>query len=266
MSHPAPIIDTHCHLDVDEFDADRGAVIDRARAAGVSDIVVPAIRSATWTALLDLCDTERFLHPALGLHPVYVADHRDGDLDVLDQLLSDRRPVAVGEIGLDFYLKDLDRDRQLAFAASQLDLAARHRLPVVLHVRKAHDQMLKLLADHPVPGGTAHAFNGSIQQGEKYIAMGFKLGFGGMLTFERSRKLRNLAATLPLDGIVLETDAPDMPPASRQHQRNSPEYLPEILAALAAIRGLPVEEVAAATSANAGKVFDLAPASHRVSG
>lgn len=248
---PPAIIDTHCHIDVGDFDADRDAVIARAREAGVAAIVVPAIHREGWPALIELCRSREGLHPALGLHPVYLARHRDEDVGELERMLERHRPLAVGEIGLDFLRRDLDRDRQLALCAAQLDLAVKFDLPVILHVRKAHDEMLALLAAHNVRGGIAHAFNGSIQQGGKYAEFGFRLGFGGMLTYERSRRLRTLARELPLSSIVLETDAPDMAPASHHGERNSPEYLPECLAALAAVRDLPAAEVARQTSANA---------------
>jgi TatD DNase family protein len=253
----AAIIDTHCHLDVAEFDADRDAVIERARKAGVSDIVVPAIRRDTWTELLDFCDTKTFLHPALGMHPVYLKHHRDEHLEELDRLLTERRPLAVGEIGLDYFIRELDRKRQRQLCAAQFELALRHHLPVILHVRKAHDDMLALLREHGVSGGIVHAFNGSIQQGEKYIELGMCLGFGGMLTYARSRKLRTLAAKLPLDAIVLETDAPDLTPEAHRGKRNSPEFLPECLASLAEVRALPEPDVAAITSANARAVLNM---------
>lgn len=258
MSPPA-LIDTHCHLDVAAFDPDRDEVIRRARAAGVTGIVVPAIRRATWHALVALCAARDDLHPALGLHPVYLAEHGDEDVVELDVQLGTHRPVAVGEIGLDYFLRDLDRARQRTLCAAQLALAARHRLPVILHVRKAHDDMLALLREYRVPGGIAHAFNGSEQQARHYIELGFALGFGGMLTFERSRKLRGLAANLPIESIVLETDSPDMPPVAHRGGRNSPEYLPECLAALAEVRRLPADDVAKITSNNAIAALGLPP-------
>lgn len=249
------LYDTHCHLDVTEFDADRDAVIARARAAGVSDFLVPGIHREEWQTLIDLCRREASCHPALGLHPVYLDRHTDAHVVELDDWLGRERPVAVGEIGLDFALKELDRDRQLALFEAQLELARRHALPVVLHCRKAHDAILRSLARAGVPGGICHAFNGSLQQAEQYIDLGFKLGFGGMLTYERSSKLRRLAAALPLDAIVLETDAPDLTVASHQYQRNSPEYLPEVLAALAEVRQADPAEIAAVTTANAERLF-----------
>lgn len=256
---PAAIIDTHCHLDVAAFDDDREAVIAAARAAGVGDIVVPAIHRAGFDGLLALCDGHPGLHPALGLHPVYLDRHLDHHVAELDHYLSLHRPLAVGEIGLDHFLRELDRERQRALCAAQLRLAARHELPVILHVRKAHDEMLALLDAEPVPGGIVHAFNGSLAQGEKYIQRGFVLGFGGMLTFDRSRRLRALAEALSMQSLVLETDAPDMSPARHRGERNSPVFLPECLAALAQVRRLPVDEVALATTANACRVLHLSP-------
>lgn len=251
------IIDTHCHLDVEAFDADRDAVWRRARANGVSDLVIPAVTAARWPELLALCASDPGLHPALGLHPVYLEEHSPQDLASLPDALAASRPVAVGEIGLDFALRELDREKQVALLDEQLQIAERFELPVILHVRKAHDEMIRLLQKRSLPGGTVHAFNGSIQQGETYAEMGFKLGFGGMLTFERSRRLRQLVVQLPASALVLETDAPDLTVASHQGGRNSPEYLPEVLSALAEVRGESREQVAIYTSANARQVFDL---------
>jgi TatD DNase family protein len=252
------LIDTHCHLDVPEFDPDREQVLANARAAGVAAIVVPAIDAAGWPGLLALCRANADVYPALGLHPIYIEAHRDAHLADLEAAIAAQRPVAVGEIGLDFHLPDLDPDRQRRLLAAQLAIARGAHLPVLLHVRKAHEDVLSALRDTPVPdGGIAHAFNGSLQQAQRYMDLGFKLGFGGMLTYERSSKLRRLAAELPLDSIVLETDAPDMTVASHRYRRNSPEYLPEVLSALAEVRDLEPADVAARTTANARAVLAL---------
>jgi len=252
------IIDTHCHLDIEQFDADREEVLARARKNGVTDLIIPAVTADRWDRLLALCARDSGLHPALGLHPVYLEQHDDEDLEKLPDAIAASRPVAVGEIGLDFALRELDRERQISLLERQLEIAEAFALPVILHVRKAHDDIIRLLKKRTLPGGTVHAFNGSLQQAETYIAMGFKLGFGGMLTFERSNKLRRLANALPASALVLETDAPDLTVASHQGERNSPEYLPEVLTALAEVRGESREEVAASTSANARAVFRLA--------
>jgi TatD DNase family protein len=200
------------------------------------------------------------LHPALGMHPVFMDHHADADLPALEAVLAEHQPLAVGEIGLDFALeKDAAaRERQRDFCAAQLGIARHAGLPVLLHVRKAHDTMLGLLRRAGVPGGIAHAFNGSLEQARAYLDLGFRLGFGGMLTFERSSKLRRLAAELPLEAIVLETDAPDLTVASHRYERNSPEYLPEVLAALAAARDADPQGLAEATTANARAVLGIA--------
>lgn len=254
------LIDTHCHLDLPAFDADREAVRVRCREAGLSALVIPAIEADGWSALLALCASAvgaPKLYPALGLHPVFLQQHRTADLAALEQSVARHRPVAVGEIGLDYQVRDLDRARQQALFEAQLSIARNQGLPVLLHVRKAHDAVLMALRDIPVSGGIVHAFNGSLQQAFKYLDLGFKLGFGGMLTFERSSKLRRLAAQLPLDALVLETDAPDMTVAAHQGERNSPEYLPDVLAALAEIRETEPELIAARTTQNARDVLNL---------
>lgn len=254
------LFDTHCHIDVPEFAADRGAVLARTRAAGVSRMVVPAIDAAGWPELVALCRKEEGLFPALGMHPIYIDRHRDGHVDALREWVARERPVAIGEIGLDFFIEETDRERQQELFEAQLAVAEAYRLPVLLHVRKAHDQVLQSLKRFRLPGGIAHAFNGSLPQAEQYLALGFRFGFGGMLTYERSSKIRKMAKTLPLESIVLETDAPDMTPASHQGERNSPEYLPEVVQHLAALRGMEVAEIAASTTANALKLFGLTPA------
>jgi TatD DNase family protein len=251
------LIDTHCHLDVEAFAADRQAVLARARDNGVRGIVVPGVLAHDWDALLDFCNTDTCLYPALGLHPVYLDQHRDVDLVQLETMLAHHRPVAVGEIGLDYYIDDLDRNRQQQLFEAQLEIARTAGLPVILHVRKAHEAVLDVLQRIRVPGGICHAFNGSLQQAHRYIELGFRLGFGGMLTFERSSKLRALAKALPLDALVLETDAPDMTVAQHRGERNSPEYLPYCLEALAVVRGEPADVVAEQTTRNARSVLRL---------
>ena len=251
------LIDTHCHLDVSDFDADRAEVLAQCRARGVNNIVVPAVDAKGWENLLRLCARETGLHPALGLHPVYLEQHRAEDVAALPEWVARHRPVAVGEIGLDYFLTDLDRARQQNLFEAQLRVAADAALPVLLHVRKAHDAVLATLRRIRVRGGICHAFNGSLQQAQHYIDLGFKLGFGGMLTYARSSKLRALARALPLEAIVLETDAPDMVVASHRGERNSPAYLPECLAVLAELREADPAGIAAATTRNAQAVLNL---------
>lgn len=251
------LFDSHCHLDVAEFDADRVQVLQRARLAGVHQLLVPAIDAAHWPGLVALCKETHGLYPALGLHPVYVERHSQADIAALEQAVADYQPVAIGEIGLDYFVAGLDRDKQQQLFEAQLAVARDAGLPVVLHVRKAHDAVLATLRRLRTSGGTAHAFNGSLQQAQQYIDLGFKLGFGGTLTYERSRKIRALAAQLPLNALVLETDAPDMVVAAHRGERNSPEYLPSCLQALAGIRDEDPGQLAAQTTANARAAFCL---------
>lgn len=251
------LVDTHCHLDVAAFDADREAVFQRARAAGVTRFVVPGIKADRWDNVIRLQEQEAGVSIALGMHPVFMQCHHPQHLQALAEAVAGCKPVAIGEIGLDYYIENADRDAQRELLAGQLGIAAEVGLPVLLHVRKAHDDVIALLKQHTVAGGILHAFNGSIQQAGKYMDMGFKFGFGGMLTFERSRKLRALAKALPGEAIVLETDAPDMTVASHQGERNSPEYLPECLQALAEVRDEPAEWLAQQTTVNARQVLGL---------
>jgi TatD DNase family protein len=251
------LIDTHCHLDVAEFDADRTAILAQCRSAGITRIVIPAIHAAGWQNLLQLCRQEAGLYPALGLHPVYIDAHQDADLPALEKMLQAENPVAVGEIGLDFFLTDLDRKRQQTFFEAQLLLAQDAGLPVLLHVRKAHDQVLATLRRIRVKGGIAHAFNGSMQQAQQYLELGFKLGFGGTLTYERSNKIRQLAQALPIEAIVLETDAPDMVVAQHRGERNSPEYLTHVLSALAELRQMDAMSLAQQTTSNACELLGI---------
>ncbi len=251
------LIDSHCHLDLPAFDNDRDAVIKRCRAAGVTGFVVPAVQASGWPSLWALSQQVAGLYPAFGLHPVFLADHAPGDVEQLEQWVAHHRPVAIGEIGLDFHVDGLDADRQQALFEAQLLVARNAQLPVILHVLKAHDQVLSTLKRLRVSGGIVHAFNGSLQQAQQYIDLGFSFGFGGMLTFERSSKLRALASALPLQSILLETDAPDMTVAQHRGERNSPEYLPFCLAALATVRDMDPLEVARITTQNVRERLDL---------
>ena len=262
-------IDTHCHLDAAEFDADRDAVREVARAAGVSRCVVPAVHAAHWPQVAQLALRHGDAY-ALGIHPLYVPQAQEADLLALDHALTERRNdprlVAVGEIGLDFFVPELCtphmREWQWLFYTAQLKLARKHGLPVILHVRRSADLLLKGLRQCPIPSGIAHAFNGSVQQAQAFVDMGFALGFGGTLTYERSLQLRRLASDLPLSALVLETDAPDIPPhwlyqtaeqraLGAAQGRNSPAELPRIAQVLAGLRGVSLADLAAATTVNA---------------
>jgi len=245
------LIDTHCHLDAAEFDADRDEVAVRAGLAGVTTIVVPAVERANFAAVASICREFPQCRPAYGIHPMYVDRAREEDLAVLRETLSREPAVAIGEIGLDAFVAPRDDKSQSWWYATQLELAREFELPVLLHVRRAVDAILKELRRVGVPGGIAHAFNGSRQQADEFIKLGFKLGFGGAMTHPRATKLRELAATLPLDAIVLETDAPDIAPEWLQKGRNEPGELPRIAAVLAELRGVHINQVVMATTANA---------------
>lgn len=259
------MIDTHCHIDFQDFDQDRDDVLQRCQSNGVNQLVIPAVSAATFDRTIAICAQYPNLKLALGLHPFFIQSHQPQDLIELDTLLGNNtlttrsKPVAVGEIGLDFFESRLVsenlKEKQLVFFTKQLIIAKQHDLPVIIHNRKAHDECLALLRENQVSGGIIHAFNGSIQQAEKYIELNFALGFGGMLTFERSAKLRKLAKRIPLSSIVLETDAPDMTVSQHQGQRNSPEYLPYVQQALADIKGDSLENIAQTTSLNAKQVL-----------
>jgi TatD DNase family protein len=249
------LIDTHCHLDAAEFDADREAVHAAARAAGVETIVVPAVEVSAFARTRETVSRYPGCVAAYGIHPLYVMQAADDDLAALRQWLLAERPVAVGEIGLDLYVADIDPARQEYFFVEQLRLARDFDLPVLLHVRRAVDAVLKQLRRFKVRGGIAHAFSGSRQQADEFIKLGFALGFGGAMTYDGSTRIRELARHLPLGAIVLETDAPDIPPAWLSGGRNTPAELPRIAAVLAELRELPVAELAQRTAANARAVL-----------
>lgn len=246
------LVDTHCHLDAAEFELDRDAVVTAAQQAGVGMLVLPAVERANFDAVLQLGRRYPCCAPALGIHPMYVERAEAGDLDVLRQLLESERPVAVGEIGLDYFVPGLDRARQEYYFVEQLKLAREFDLPVLLHIRRAQDDVLKHLRRIKVRGGIAHAFNGSRQQADAFIRLGFKLGFGGAMTWPRALHIRELAATLPPEAIVLETDAPDMPPVwLEKGMRNSPNNLTQIGYVLAGLRGVEPAPLLDLTSQNA---------------
>jgi TatD DNase family protein len=262
---PPAWIDTHCHLDAPEFDPDRGAVLARARAAGVGLQVLPAVMAAHFDTVRALAHAHGLAY-ALGIHPLYVDRSADADLDTLAAALlrhrDDPRLVAVGEIGLDHAVPGLDLVRAERFYTAQLQLARDAGLPVILHVRRSADALLKGLRRIAVPGGIVHAFNASQVQAEVFVGMGLRLGFGGAMTYDRALQIRRLAATLPAAALVLETDAPDIPPhwlyrsaaqraAGEATGRNEPAELPRIAQTLAALRGWTLDATAATTTANA---------------
>jgi len=255
------LIDTHCHLDAAEFDADRDNVAEQALLNGVSGIVVPAVTRNNFDNVIALCGRHKHCAYALGIHPMYVGAASLDDLAVPDHYLGNYAPVAIGEIGLDYFLTN-PRDnpeniqRQTTFFVEQLKIAQHYQLPVILHVRGAIDEVLKQLRKYKLAGGIAHAFNGSLQQAQQFIDLGFKLGFGGAMTYDRALRIRTLAVKLPLEAMVLETDAPDIPPEwVGKGGRNSPLELPKIAQVLADLKQVNVSQVVDITGVNVLKVL-----------
>lgn len=259
MSGNASLVDSHCHLDADEFDADRPAVIERARSAGVRRQIVPAITADEWPKLRDVCAAGEGLFPAYGLHPMFLADHREHHLQDLRQWLQRERPVAVGECGLDYFIDDLDPAEQSVYFDAQLRLAREFDLPVIVHARRAVDAVTAAIRKVGQLRGVVHSFSGSRQQAEQLWEQGFMLGLGGPVTYERASRLRELAATMPLEWLLLETDAPDQPDAAIRGQRNEPARLTAVLDTIAQLRGAEPSEVAITTTANAERLFALPP-------
>jgi TatD DNase family protein len=255
------LIDTHAHVDVEEFSPDRDLVLGRARSAGVVAQVVPAITRDHWSGLAQLTVRHADLFPAYGLHPVFLEIHGDADIDALDAWLSDHPAVAVGEIGLDGYVEAIASgaawDRQWRLFTAQLDVALNHGLPVIIHARRALDHVLKALRQRPGSTGIIHSFSGSRQQADQALEQGFCLGFGGPVTYPRANRLRRLVAELPDAALVLETDAPDQPSVSHRGERNEPSFLPEIAVCVAELRGVSVADLARQTTANARKILRL---------
>ena len=246
-------IDTHCHLDAPEFAGSLPDIISAAQNQNVQAILLPTVKAADCQSVKELVSQYSAQLPGLvytlGIHPLYSNQAKLVDLKVVDQQIAqslfDPRFIGIGEIGLDYFVEDLDPQQQDLIFNAQLDLAEKYQLPVILHVRRSQDAILKALRRRNIPGGIAHAFNGSLQQAEQFIALGFKLGFGGAATYERALQIRRLLKDLPLESIVTETDAPDIPPAwlrSEDIRFNEPAFLPRIARELAAIRG--VEEAA----------------------
>ncbi|HZX80394.1 MAG TPA: TatD family hydrolase [Lysobacter sp.] len=254
-----PLVDTHAHIDVKEFAADRDAVIARAAAAGVTRQVVPAIEAATWPQLRDVCARFAGLHAAYGLHPMFLDRHDDAHLDLLREWIDRERPVAVGECGLDHFIDGLDRERQATLFDAQLRIARDVDLPVIVHARHAVDAVVAALRRVGGLRGVVHSFSGSRQQAESLWRLGFLVGLGGPVTYERASRLRTLAATMPIDFLLLETDAPDQPGAPHRGLRNEPMHLRDVLGTIAALRGDDPDDVARATTANAERLFRLRP-------
>lgn len=255
------LIDSHTHLDFPDFDEDRQALLAESRALGVRRMVVLGVYQANWQRVWDLVQSDPDLHAALGLHPVFLDQHRPEDLpalgDWLSRLAGHRQLCAVGEIGLDYFIETLDRERQQALFEAQLQLAADFNLPALIHVRRSHAAVIATLKRFKLKrAGIIHAFAGSKEEAREYIRLGFKLGLGGAATWPQALRMHRVLAELPLESVVLETDSPDMAPAMFPGQRNSPAHLPAICEALAAIMAVSPQQLAAVSTANACELFN----------
>lgn len=252
------LIDSHCHLDFPAFDHNRDELVNACIKAGFTMLVNPAVDMNNWQKVEQIAARYSIVYPAYGLHPMFLDQHQDVHLDALEAQLSSKPCVAVGEIGLDYFDPSLCKTRQQFLFEAQIVLAEKANLPVILHVRKAHDEALSTIKRLGFSqGGIVHAFSGSEQQAHKWIDNGFILGFGGTMTYDRAKKVRHLAKTLPLQSMVLETDAPDMPPAFIEKGQNSPIYLVQIAQILAEIRNRPVDEIRQVCSDNTRRILSL---------
>ncbi|WP_166926562.1 TatD family hydrolase [Xanthomonas sp. 60] len=249
------LVDSHCHLDAGEFDADRSEVILRAQRAGVTRQLVPAVTAASWPKLREVCGQAPGLFPAYGLHPVFLDAHREADLETLAAWIEREKPLAIGECGLDYFLDGLDRERQQRFFDGQLRLARTFQLPLIVHARRAVDAVIASIRRVGGLTGVVHSFSGSPEQAAMLHRHGFMLGLGGPVTYDRAQRLHRIARDMPLEQLLLETDAPDQPDAGIRGQRNEPARLPVIAAHIARLRGMEVDALVHATSENAQRLF-----------
>ena len=256
------LIDTHSHFDVAEFDVDRDNAYARAIAVGVITQIVPAISASGWPKLRQVCAQFTGLYPAYGLHPMFLASHQAEHLDELRAWIERERPVAVGECGLDYFIEGLDRDVQQHYFDAQLKLARDFNLPIIVHARRSVDAVIASIKQIGGLRGVIHSFPGSAEQAAQLHALGFLIGIGGPITYERAKRLRRVVAQLPIEQLLLETDSPDQPDAGHRGQRNEPARLPIILETVATVRGMSANDLAVATTHNAHRLFGLHDTAH----
>ena len=249
------LTDSHAHIDDASFASDRDAMFQRARDAGVRHIVVPAIDRASWPGIATLHADHAEALPAYGMHPIYIDQHRPEHIQELREWLKTHPAVAVGEIGLDYFLPELDVETQRDYFQKQLQVARDFDLPVIVHARRAMDEVTSTMRRMGGLRGVVHSFSGSLQQAERLWEMGFHLGIGGPVTYERAQRLRHIVATMPVERLLLETDAPDQPGACHLGERNEPSHILEVLNVIAELRGESPEAIAEATTRNARNVF-----------
>lgn len=251
------IIDSHCHLDFDDFNSDRNAVIERARNKGIKQIVIPGVKRNSWHFIREICDNYPQLHACYGLHPYLAGEHTDDDITQLRHWLDNNACVAVGECGLDYRKDMVDKNLQLKFFNAQLDIANANNKPVVIHSVGATEDVINSIKHYPDLKGMIHSYSGSYEQAKQLINLGFYLSFGGAISYHNAKKLRATAGKVPLDSILLETDAPDQPDADHFNQRNEPAYLINVLKCLSELRDEPIEAIAAQTTKNTQDLFGI---------
>ncbi|GAA0907920.1 TatD family hydrolase [Rothia nasimurium] len=251
------LIDTHAHLDDSSFADDGDAMFQRARDAGVRRWIVPAIDRGNWAAVEHLFRTREGVYPAYGLHPLFLQGHRDEHLDELPAWLDSKGAVAVGEIGLDFYVEGLDPQRQRELFEKQLHIAKEHDLPVIVHARRAFEETIHTLRRIGGLRGVIHSFSGSEEQARQLFGMGFHIGIGGPVTYDRANRIHRVVSSMPLEWLLLETDAPDQPCMHRRGERNEPAFMIDVLDTVASLRDATVADIPAATTKNAEALFGL---------
>ena len=251
------IIDSHCHLDFDTFNSDRNAVIERAHNQGIKHIIIPGVKRNSWDLIRTICDNNKQIHACYGLHPYLAGEHTDEDIMQLRHWLENNDCVAVGECGLDFRSNQADKQVQLKFFNAQLDIAHELAKPVVIHSVRATEDAIGSIKNHPGLRGMIHSYSGSYEQAKQLIDLGFYISFGGAITYDNAKKLRAIASSIPLDSILLETDAPDQPDADHFNQRNEPAYLVNVLQCLSELRDEPIDDIAAQTTKNTQKLFGI---------
>lgn len=251
------LIDSHCHLDFDVFDHDRDEVIQRAMASGIEHIVLPGTQAHRWSKLAGLCTQHQHLHACFGLHPYFIDAHDRQDIDRLAVWLETNQHVAVGECGLDFRSGQADRKQQQFYFSAQLDIAGQMNMPVVIHSVRATEQVIATLRDYPGLTGMVHSYSGSYEQAMQLIDMGFYLSFGGAISYPNAKRVREVAARLPLSHLLIETDAPDQPDVQHAGGRNEPGFLQHTLATLTELRDEPVHDIARHSHDNALRLFNI---------
>ena len=251
------LIDTHCHLDDDRFDDDRDEVVDRAHSEGILQLVIPATTAQRWPKISQITQQYSEVYAAYGLHPMFMDSHQKHHLQELDEWLGLQQAIAVGECGLDFYQSNEGKENQLLFFKSQLDIARNHRLPVIIHARKSLDVILREVRRIPALSGVVHSFSGSLQQAQQLFDLGFKLGIGANLSFDRAKKLRQVVKDIDIKALLVESDAPDQPGAYFRGKRNEPAFILHHLEIMAEIRELTIEELSLQLIKNAHEIFKI---------